>query len=158
MRKTLPILLWLSVATGWLVSIFSVIQEMCLASACRDAAAFTILGADMGWFGIAYFCCIVALLWLRKKIYLLNRILSAAVFAGVGAEFRLLWIQKYIIGGWCPLCVTICCSLFITAGLLVIEKAYSAESTRCKWSTFAENSIISAAGFAIAFIGVRALV
>ena len=66
-RRTLSILLWIAVFTGWLVSILSVIDEMCLASACRDTAGFTVFGLNMGWFGIAYFSLILVLLWLRNK-------------------------------------------------------------------------------------------
>lgn len=155
-RRVLPVLLWLAVLTGWLVSIFSVIEEMCLASACSDAASFTIFGFNMGFFGIAYFSLILLLVWLRKKVELAGWALTAAVFAGIGSEFRLLWIQKNIIGSWCPLCVTICCALFVAATLLTVEKVQ--EPGRKNFVGWLSLSLImSAAGLAIATVGVKAL-
>jgi len=161
-RRALSILLWLAVSTGWLVSIFSVIQEMCMVSACRDTAAFTVFGFNMGWFGIAYFSLILTLLWLRKKDCRPDWVFSALVFSGAGAELRLLWIQKYIIGGWCPLCVTICCALFIAAILLVVEKlrCMGAREGAVKgflgWLAFVVTVI--AAGLSLAVVGVKALI
>jgi hypothetical protein len=161
-RSTLSILLWIAVSAGWLVSIFSVIEEMCLATACRDTAGFTIFGFNMGWFGIAYFSLILALLWLRNRVYVLVWAFAAMVFTGIGAELRLLWIQKYVIGGWCPLCVTICCSLFIAALLLLIEKIKEAGLMQGRgknllgWMAFVVTMI--ATGLVIAIIGVKALI
>jgi hypothetical protein len=161
-RRAVSILLWLAVSTGWLVSIFSVIEEMCLATACRDTASFTLFGFNMGWFGIAYFCLILMLLWLRNKIYILTWALAGLVFSGIGAELRLLWIQKYIIGSWCPLCVTICCALFIAAILLSIEKIIEAGPGQGRgksllvWMAFMVTVI--ATGLAIAITGVKALI
>lgn len=160
-HRIVSIMLWLAVVTGWLVSIFSVIQEMCMVSACRDTAAFTIFGINMGWFGIAYFCVLLIVLWQRKKYPRLDWMFSAMVFAGVGAEFRLLWIQKYIIGGWCPLCVTICCALFVTAALLAIDRLCSRraglrnEKSLPGWILL--MLVMMGAGLAIAIVGVTAL-
>lgn len=156
--RLLSILLWLSVFVGWLVSIFSLIKEMCLATACSDAASFTIFGVNMGWFGITYFSLILLLLWLRNKDHRLDWALSAMVFAGIGSEFRLIWIQKYIIGNWCPLCVTICCSLFIAATLLVVDNIplMKSGSKNLSWRIAFVLTMIST-GLAIAIIGVRAV-
>ena len=160
-RRARSILLWVAISTGWLVSIFSVIEELCLATACRDTASFTIFGANMGWFGIAYFSLLLILLWLRKSVYRLDQVLAAMVFAGLGAELRLLWIQKYVIGSWCPLCVTICCALFIAAMLLVVERlkgtgsVHGSGKSLLGWMAFVVAMI--ATGLAVAIVGVKAL-
>ncbi|MEI6703951.1 MAG: vitamin K epoxide reductase family protein [Deltaproteobacteria bacterium] len=157
-RRILSILLWIALSTGLAVSIFTVVEELCLATACRDTASFTFFGLNMGWFGIAYFSFILILLWRRKSFYCLDWVLDAMIFSGIGAEFRLLWIQKYVIGSWCPLCVTICCSLFIAAVLLVIEKFQGAGSRGEKlpgWTVFV--LIMIATGLAISIFGVKAL-
>jgi hypothetical protein len=159
--RTLSILLLLAVVTGWLVSTFSVIQEMCMVAACRDTAVFTIFGLNMGWFGISYFSLILIVLWLRKRDCRLDWAVAALLFGGIGAELRLLWIQKYVIGGWCPLCVTICCALFVAVILLVVEKIREAGSAPGSgkslfvWLTL--SLAISAIGLAVAVVGVKAL-
>ncbi len=160
LRRILSVVLWLAASTGLIVAVFSVIQEMCLASACRDTVGFTLFGVDMGWFGIAYFSAILILLWLQRKFVLLEQILAASIFAGIGAEFRLLWIQKNVIGSWCPLCVTICCALFIAAAALLIGKVLGTGADQGQggnlagWMVFIVSMI--AAGLAVAFVGVRA--
>jgi len=160
-RRTLSILLWLALSTGWLVSTFSVIEELCMVSACRDTVGFTIFGFNMGWFGIAYFSLILIVQWLRKKDCRLDWVFSALLFSGIGAELHLLWIQKYVIGGWCPICVTICCALFVAAILLVVEKVRGKGSLQVRgkgllgWMAFAATMITI--GLAIAIVGVRAL-
>jgi uncharacterized membrane protein len=153
-------MLWLALSVGWAVSIFTVIEELCLATACSDTASFTFFGVGMGWFGIAYFSAILVTLWLRRKIQLLEWALTALVSVGAGAELRLLWIQKYIIGAWCPLCVTICCALFVAATLLLIERICAVRSTAGEkgwagWLTF--SATMSAIGLVVAYFGVKAL-
>ena len=81
-RRAMSILLWLAVSTGLAVSIFTLIEELCLATACSDTASFTFFGVGMGWFGIAYFSLICLLLWLRQKVYLLDWVFSAMIFSG----------------------------------------------------------------------------
>jgi hypothetical protein len=161
-RRIMSVLLWLSLTTGWIVSIFSVVEELCLATACSDAASFTLFGAPMGWFGIAYFSFLLLVLWLRPKNSLLNLALAAMVFSGIGAEFRLLWIQKYIIGGWCPLCVSICCALFFAAALLLIENVQDARSgegsVKRLLGWLALMTAMVAIGLSIAVVGIKALV
>ena len=160
-RRAMSILLWLAVSTGLAVSIFTLVEELCLATACSDAASFTLFGVGMGWFGIAYFSLILLFLWLRQKVYLLDWVFSAMIFSGIGAEFRLLWIQKYVIGSWCPLCVTICFALFLAAILLFIEKVQDTRSGQGRvksllgWLAFMMAMI--AIGLAIAVAGVKAL-
>ncbi len=157
--RTLSVLLWLSLSAGWTVSTFSVIEEMCMVSACRDTASFTIFGLNMGWFGVAYFTTVLIVLWRRKRDHRLDWILYALVFSGIGAELRLLWIQKFVIGGWCPLCVTICCALFFAGMFLAIEMKRSVEKTEVKSLIVRLFFAVamSAIGLAVAVVGVKAL-
>ena len=158
----MTILMWVAVTVGWLVSIFTVIQEMCLATACSDAASFTLFGFNMGWSGIAYFSLILIVLWLRNRDWRLEWALSLLLFGGIGAELRLLWIQKYVIGSWCPLCVTICGALFLAGLLLAVEKvretgrkSQGGVKNLLGWVVVALAMI--AIGLAIAAVGVKAL-
>jgi len=101
------------------------------------------------------------LLWLRKKVCLFQWALAAMVFSGIGAELRLLWIQKYVIGGWCPLCVTICCALIIAGILLLIETVQGAGSGEGRGKRLLGRLVFMAAmtaiGLAVAVAGVKSL-
>jgi hypothetical protein len=160
-QRTISALLWCTIAICWLVSTFSVVQEMCLTTACRDTVGFTVLGINMGWFGIIYFSLLLLILWQRKRNIRLDWLLAAMVFIGVGAELRLLWIQKYVIGGWCPLCVSICCALFCAAILLLLEKRQETEPdvtgkiSLLRWVVL--MAVMIASGLVIAFLGVKGL-
>jgi hypothetical protein len=160
-RRARSILLWLALSTCWLISIFAVIEELCLATACSDTASFTFFGIGMWWYGIAYFSLILLLMWLRHKIYVLSWALAAMVYSGIGAEFRLLWIQKYIIGSWCPLCVTICVALFFAAVILLIENVQNAGSGEGRGKRLlgllAFMTAMTAIGLAVAVAGIKAL-
>ncbi len=160
--RIVSLLLWLSLTTGFAVSVFTVVEELCLATACKDTASFAFFGVGMGWFGIAYFSLILTLLWLRKKFHQLDLVLAAMVYSGIGAEVRLLWIQKFVIGSWCPLCVTIFFALLLAAALLLIEKVQYVGSGRGRrgksllgWLTFV--MAMTAIGLAIAVAGVKSL-
>jgi hypothetical protein len=160
-RRLTSIMFWLALSTGLAVSVFSLIEELCMATACSDAASFTFFGVALAWLGIAYFSFMILLLWLRPKVVWCDWVLNAMLFAGIGAELRLLWIQKYIIGAWCPLCVTICCALFVAVMLRVIEKILDEPSGQGRGSRFlrwlAPLTIFSAIGLAVAVVGVKAL-
>jgi hypothetical protein len=161
-RRTLSILLWLAVSACLAVSVFTLVEEMCLATACTDAASFTFFGVGMGWIGIAYFCLILLLLWLRHKVRVVDWAVTAMVYSGVGAEFRLIWIQKYVIGGWCPLCVSISGALFFAAIVLLLERVHEARSGEGPrkeffgWLVFV--AVMMAMGLAIALLGIHALI
>lgn len=160
-RRIVTILLRLAVFTGLAVSIASVIEEFCMATACSDAASFVFFGIGMGVLGCIYFCFVLALLFLREKSALFGWMFTAMVFSGVGAEFRLLWIQKYIIGSWCPFCVTICCTLLFSAVLLFVETVRGLKEAEGKariltrWLAFVTAMIVM--GLAVAVAGVHAL-
>lgn len=159
-QRIVTVLLWIALSTGLAVSIFSLVEELCMATACSDAASFVFFGVGMALFGCAYFSVILVILFLRRKNAWFGLILTAMVFSGVGAELRLLWIQKYIIGSWCPLCVTICCCLFFSAVLLLIERVLDRRAGDALVSTTGWVSLVTtmiAVGLAVAVMGVKAL-
>lgn len=160
-RHIVTLLLRLAVFTGLAVSIASVIEEFCMATACSDAASFVFFGIGMGVLGCIYFSFVLVLLFLREKNTLFGWMFTAMVFSGVGAELRLLWIQKYIIGSWCPLCVTICGALLFSAVLLFVEtvrglaEAENKVRTLTRWLAFVVAMLVT--GLAVAVAGVSSL-
>ena len=161
MRKWLHIGEWLVFLAGWLVAGFTVIEEFCMVQACRDTAAFTFFGVSVGLLGIIYFTLLLAAQWAASRSLLFDRVRTALVFSGVGAELRLLWLQKFVIGSWCPLCVTICCALISGSLLLLIDKTLEAKSAASGKAFPVDTAAIAAAmtliGVIVAYIGIREL-
>ncbi len=81
------------------------------------------------------------------------------LLAAAGAEIRFIWLQKYVIGQWCPVCLGIAAALFggsIVLGLEAFVKGTNkgvAMITRLK--TLIAATAIVVAGFAVAVLGVR---
>lgn len=153
-------LLLAAAVVGLAVSLFIVIEEFCMVKACRDTAAFSFFGLNMGILGTVYFCVVTALILLRARVPGLAPLLAASVFAGLGGELRLLWIQKYVIGDWCPLCVTVGAALGVVAVMLVIEKVNGVAAAGrpgfpVRW--FCGMAALLLIGLAVATAGVREL-
>jgi uncharacterized membrane protein len=125
--RLLTLLLWLSLTAGCVIAVLSLVEEICMVKACRDTLSFTFLGIGLGWIGVAYFGLLLTVLALRHRFSLLRLLLDCLVFTGIGTELRLLWIQKFIIGAWCPFCVSIACTLFIASFLLTVENCRAAQ-------------------------------
>jgi len=101
--------IWLAVVAGIILSIVSVMK---ICSACSETAAFTVFGMDFGWFGVAYFVVLTLFVALRNRSVWADRLVLILLFAAAGAESRFIWIQKYDIGHWCPLCLGIAAAVF----------------------------------------------
>ncbi|MBK5276557.1 MAG: vitamin K epoxide reductase family protein [Desulfuromonadales bacterium] len=160
--RLLAILLWISLVSGCVIAVLSLIEEICLAQACRDTLSFTFFGFSLGWVGVAYFGLILMVLALRNRFTPMRLLLSALVFSGIGTEFRLLWIQKFIIGAWCPFCVSIACTLFVAATLLILENLQLSrsreQSGKCFLTWLALMLPMTGIGFVVAWLFVRQLV
>lgn len=159
--RLLKILLWLSLSAGLLIAIASLIEEICMVQACRDTLSFTLFGIGLGWIGVAYFVLLLTVLALRGRFPFLSLLLDALVFTGIGTEFRLLWIQKFIIGAWCPFCVSIACALFAAALLLILENRRVSQSQVRSGKSFsvwlALMLSMTGLGLAVAYLFIRQL-
>jgi len=159
--RLLTILLWISLVAGCGIAIVSLIEEICLARACRDTLSFTFFGISLGWVGIVYFGTLLTVLALRRRLPVLELLLASLVFAGVGAEFRLLWIQKFIIGAWCPFCVSIAGTVFTAAVLLFLDTLRVArarvQSVKYVVGWLGVMLPMSVLGLAVAYLFIRQL-
>lgn len=110
---------WIAIpiAAAWVLSVMSWLK-IC-SGGCEEADMYRLFGLPLGPIGIAFFTvCGFALLTrnrFRFSGYLLVLLLSGAL----GSEVVFLWIQKYVIGRWCQLCVGIALSV-VTAGVLIV--------------------------------------
>ena len=96
--------MWLGTLAGLGLSVASLLK---ICSACSETANYRIFGMDFGWFGIAYFVLLAAVVALRQRFLWTRWCAALLFFAAAGAETRFVWIQKYEIGQWCPICLLI---------------------------------------------------
>lgn len=112
------ILVWLATLAGWVLSIVSLLK---ICSACSEAAQYRIFGLDFGWFGIAFFTVALGALFLRHRHILLNWFVILLLFGAAGAEAHFIWLQKYEIGQWCPVCLGLAASVFLASAAISWE-------------------------------------
>jgi thiol-disulfide isomerase/thioredoxin len=88
--------------------------------ACHEAAKYSIFVLDLGWFGILFFSALLLTFIFRSRLPLGERIFSLLVFSAAGAEAHFIWLQKYVIGHWCPLCLGIAAAVYCAVFMLLI--------------------------------------
>lgn len=118
--KTSSIIVLLGAVTGLVLSVMSVLN-ICT-SACSEVSLFTIFGINFGWFGVLFFSTLVVMLCLRQRFARADNVIIFLVCSAAGAEMQFIWLQKFVIGKWCPLCLSIAAVIYMmTATVLLIE-------------------------------------
>jgi hypothetical protein len=151
------ILLWIVFLAGLVLSILSGLKICTLL--CSETAKYSIFGLDFGWFGSVLFALLILLLTLRRRIMAAGPLLFYITSAAVGAELRLIWIQKYIIGSWCPVCLGVAAVLAMAFLVLFYEVLNTRSEFGGTMKTglihFAVMVVALLAGFAAALVGVQ---
>jgi len=106
---------------GLALSIASALN-LCGTSACTEAHKYALFGLPFSVVGIVFFIAAEALHELGALYRMFARLLSLIIFAACGAELAFLFIQKYVIQQWCPLCVGIAATVYFVAFLLSFER------------------------------------
>ena len=104
------ILIWAATVAGLCLSIVSVLK---ICSSCSATAYYRVFSLDFSWFGVAYFVALTIILIFRMRYSWADWLTVLMLFASAGAELRFIWIQKYEIGQWCPICLSIAVSILI---------------------------------------------
>lgn len=142
---------------GLALSIMSVLK-VCT-SACSDFSLYTIFGIQFGWFGILFFGTLLVLLSLHSHFAWARNLYVLLIYAAVGAEFRFIWLQKYVVGTWCPLCLVIASMVFLAFVFVVSENWKTFRSEKNKMKTFLRYTTIliftGFLGLSGAIIGVK---
>lgn len=112
-----------SIITGCALAaslILSIPQVAALCSdSCAEAHEWTLFGRDLSWIGVGFFASGL-LLFLLKRFRIPKFGLHALLAGACGAELAFLYVQGFIIGKWCPVCVAIAFLVSIAAASLVV--------------------------------------
>lgn len=151
----------IAITAGFILSIMSwlgVCVEHCSAN-----KNFLLFGLPFGIFGILFFAILFAAHTFSLHYSSLTRWVGWMLASGLGAEVIFIGIQKYQIGHWCPVCLSIATSLLV-AGLTFlagyIQTFYAAiqQSHRGDIMRHIQKALASVSFFVIgillAFIGV----
>jgi uncharacterized membrane protein len=113
---------WIAVpfAAAWILSVLSWLG-IC-SDGCEETHLYRIFGLPLSPLGVGYFTlCGVAFLTRNRSRF--SGFLIPLLLAGaLGSELVLVWIQKYVIGKWCPLCVGIAFSVVAACVLIFLER------------------------------------
>lgn len=85
---------------------------------CAGGHAYRLFGYPFELVGMLFFALIAALHFCSVKQPLCRIAAGWLLAAGLGAELYFIYVQKYKIGSWCPICLS------ITAALLIASAAY----------------------------------
>ena len=104
------IIVWLATLAGFGLSVAALLK---ICSSCSETANYRVFGMDFGWFGIACFAVLIIAVALRRRSTWAGWCTALVYFASAGAETRFIWIQKYEIGQWCPICLSLAAAVFL---------------------------------------------
>lgn len=131
--------------------------------ACAEGHAYRLYGLTFESIGLALFPVFAILHFLSWRYVPLFFIMGCLLAAVLGAELVFLYIQKYKIGSWCPICVSIAVSLAIaTAGYYYVYrktfKALLENGTKGQIMNYIckglSTMVFFALGLIIAFVGI----
>jgi thiol-disulfide isomerase/thioredoxin len=154
--RVTAVMLWCAAVAGMGLSVTSLLK---ICNACSETGRFSIFGMNFGWFGIVFFGVMIVAAALYNRYMPARWAKLFLVFAAAGAEARFIWLQKYVIGQWCPVCLGIAAAVAV-AGMAILYDIFR-QSTNQGGSmkpVFRQMLLVVAAfaiGLAGATIGVR---
>lgn len=128
--------IWLGAIAGLVLSVMSALN-ICT-SACSETSLYTIFGLNFGWVGAMFFTVLMGTLALRPRFDWAANGFILLVFAAAGAELRFIWIQKYVIGRWCPLCLSIAAAIYLMTIVLLLKKWHVLRARRTNMKAYAK--------------------
>lgn len=108
---------WLSIAAGLVLSVMSEL-DICTES-CAEAHTYRFAGMPFAWVGIPFFAVVFALVAGSKRFPVLGSLASLMLCGAIGAELHFVYIQKVIIGKWCPICLGIAAAVAVCAAAVL---------------------------------------
>lgn len=89
--------------------------------ACAKSHSYRLYGFTFEMIGMVYFPTLLLSLLLSLQYRFLHLVTGLMMASGIGAELFFMYVQKYKIGTWCPLCLSIAAMLLIAATAFYID-------------------------------------
>ncbi len=151
----------LALIAGLVLSILSWL-EVCVEH-CSANQDYLLIGLPFAMVGIIFFSVLIMLQFLSLRYEFLTKLMGWLIASALGSELMFVGVQKYQIGHWCPICLSIAASVACAALVLLAEYLMSLKATIQHHNRgeimqkirqgFASLSFIIL-GFLIAFIGI----
>jgi len=156
-RNWPSVIIFLAIAAGFSLSVMSA-MNICT-EACHEAARYRIFVLDLGWFGILFFSALFLAFILRNRLPWGKWICPLLLFSAAGAETHFIWLQKYVIGHWCPLCLGIAAAVYCAVFMLFVENISAPRAKGVYMKRFLKQALVLTAfftvGLSMAVIGVH---
>jgi uncharacterized membrane protein len=113
---------WIAVpfAAAWILSAMSWLG-IC-SDGCEETHLYRFFGFPLSPLGVGYFTLIGFAFLTRNRFRFSGFAIPLLLSGALGSEFVLVWIQKYVIGKWCTLCVGIALSVVTACVLIALER------------------------------------
>ena len=154
-------LVTLAIFAGLILSILSWL-EVCVEH-CAANQDYVLFGLPFAIFGMTFFSALFLLQIASTRWPRISSIVGWMIAAALGAEMLFVAVQKYQIGHWCPVCLSIAASVACAALVLFVHNVIDIKKTFQFHKSGAFMSFIKRAlthlsligfGFIVAFIGV----
>lgn len=118
-RQTLIALASIALAAGLSLSLLS-LWEFCT-TACAEGNKYRIFGIPFAWAGVGFFLS-TSILWIFSfRFPQALTLFKCAVACGIGAESYFLYVQKYLIGKWCPICLGVFACIALLTAIVAVD-------------------------------------
>src|SRR5512140_3731735 len=113
---------WITVplAAAWILSAMSWLG-LC-SDGCEETHLYRLFGFPLSPLGVGYFTLCGLAFLTRNRIRFSGFLIPLLLSGALGSEFVFVWIQKYVIEKWCPLCVGIALSVVTACVLIALER------------------------------------
>lgn len=157
-KSATSLLIWTGILVAFIGSVLSALN-ICTASACTAAHSYRLFNIEFAMVGIPMFYLLASSRFFSGKIEGATDLFDAILFGCAGAEIWFLYIQKYQIGDYCPICIVIAFAVFLMGFARLVEK-FSTKKEACM-SGFVKvcrkllPAVVFFAGLSVAMIGVK---
>lgn len=130
---------------------------------CAQTHKYRLFGFKFEYLGVPFFIALLGSHLLSRSYPQMSTVAILLAASGLGAEVMFVLSQKYLVGAWCPICLSIAACVAVTAvcyGIGYFQELthslnpfYKGEYMKIGWRGIASLSAF-AFGFLFAFVGV----